>query len=83
MAGPWLYVIAAAAGRKFDLGDGKPVIDATVDSYRALVNDGRIVDDPYWYISQNWKNIEERDELFIYSGDKNLGIIGYARIKGS
>jgi hypothetical protein len=82
MAGPWLYAISAAAGRTFDLGGGKAPIDVTTESYRTLVENGQLAEDRYWYISQLWKNIELGDELFIYSGDKNLGIIGYGRIMG-
>jgi hypothetical protein len=82
MAGPWLYPISAAAERTFTLDETGGSIPVTVDSYRALVESGRIVQDRYWYISQNWNHIEIGDELFIYTGDGDLGIIGYATVGG-
>jgi hypothetical protein len=81
MAGPWLYPISAGEGRTFELKDGQS-IPISADSYRALVENGRIVEDPYWYISQHWNNLEVGDELFIYTCDGDLGIIGYATVAG-
>jgi hypothetical protein len=69
----WLYAIAKAADATFDLQG--------VDSYRDLVEDGRINSDGLWYISQNAKNITPgEDYLLIYTGDQDLGIIGFAKI---
>src|SRR5947209_11019421 len=79
MAGPWLYPISSGADRSFTLADGKS-IPVTVDSYRTLLENGRLVEDRYWYISQNWSNIHIGDEVFIYTGDQDLGIIGYATV---
>jgi hypothetical protein len=84
MAGPWLYVISAASGAEFQLqGESIPV---TVDSYRNLVVSGRLVEDRYWGgkhgISRYRQDVKKGDELFIYTGDQNLGIIGYAKING-
>lgn len=80
MAGPWLFAISAAANRSFDLEDSGPSIPVTVDSYRELVENGRIVEDRHWHISQHWRDVEIGDELFIYTGDQNLGVIGYATV---
>jgi hypothetical protein len=80
MAGPWLYGIAAAAGKVFNLEGRKEPIPVTVDTYRALVRSGRLTKDPWWYIRQNWKKVDVGDELFVYTGDQDLGIIGYAKI---
>jgi 5-methylcytosine-specific restriction endonuclease McrA len=80
MAGPWLYPISAAAKRSFDLKKSGQSVPVTVDSFRALVENGKFVEDRYWYISQNWANVEIGDDLFIYTGDRNLGIIGYATV---
>ena len=79
MAGPWLYLISAGAGRSFDLENGQSV-PVTIDSYRALVENERINEDRNWYISQHWKHVEKDDEVFIYTGDGDLGIIGYATV---
>lgn len=79
MGGPWLYPISAGADRSFTLADGQS-IPVTVGSYRTLLENGRILEDLYWYISQNWNNVQIGDELFIYTGDDDLGIIGYAAV---
>jgi hypothetical protein len=78
MAGPWLYTISARARRTFDVeGVSIPV---TVDSYRELVRNERIKEDRWWSIAQHWRHVEKGDELFIYTGDQDLGIIGYATV---
>jgi hypothetical protein len=79
MAGPWLYAIAKNAGRFFT-PKGKP-IPVSLESYEKLVRSGKIVEDAWWYIMQNWNNIEVADEVLIYSGDKDRGIIGYAIVQ--
>lgn len=75
MAGPWLYAISSRAKRTFDL-EGRSV-PVTTKSYRELVDNGRITEDRYWSIAQLWREVENGDELFVYSGDEDLGIIGY------
>jgi hypothetical protein len=79
MPGPWLYPISSGADRSFTLADGQS-IPVTLDSYRTLLGNGRLVEDLYWYISQNWNKIQIGDEVFIYTGDEDLGIIGYATV---
>jgi hypothetical protein len=79
IAGPWLYPISSRADRSFTLADGQAV-PVTVDSYRTLLGNGRLAEDLYWYISQNWNNIQIGDDVFIYTGDQDLGIIGYAKV---
>ncbi len=80
IAGPWLYPISSGADRSFTLADGQS-IPVTVDSYRTLLENGRLAEDLHWYISQNWNNIQIGDEVFIYTGDQDLGIIGYATVR--
>jgi len=41
-----------------------------------------LTQDKWWGISQNWKNAQPNDEVFIYTGDDDLGIIGYGTILG-
>jgi hypothetical protein len=82
MAGPWLYVISKRSGAKFDLiGES---IDVTVENYWKLVDNERLREDLYWGgkhgISRHHKDVQEGDELFIYTGDKDSGIIGCAKI---
>src|SRR5215470_16564439 len=80
MPGPSLYVISAGADREFSLEQSGESIPVTVDSFRQLIENGRIVEDQYWYISRLWSHIAIGDEMFIYSGDKDIGIIGYATV---
>lgn len=63
-----------------DFDGRRAPIPVTVDSYTALVRDGRLIEDRSWYIRQNWRKIEIGDELFVYTGDQNLGIVGFATI---
>jgi hypothetical protein len=79
MAGPWLFSIAEGYGRTFDITGG--AVPVTVETYRQLIVTGRIVEDRWWRISQNWNRIETEDEVFIYTGDGDLGIIGFARVR--
>jgi hypothetical protein len=46
-----------------------------------LVVEGRLVEDQYWGISQHWEHVKIGDDMFIYTGAQDLGIIGYAKIK--
>jgi hypothetical protein len=83
MAGTWLYVISARSGCKFALNDGP--IPVTAESYRNLIENGRIREVQYWsgkhgITQKSWNLVEKGDELFICTGDKDLGIIGYAKI---
>jgi hypothetical protein len=79
MAGSWLYCISAAVGRNFDLNDA--TLPANVPNFRSLINNGRIVEDPIWHISQRGDDVRAGDELYIYTGDDGLGVIGYATVK--
>jgi len=79
MAGPWLYSIAEKAERLFTLRDGTE-LPVSLESYEKLVKSRKIVEDAWWYIKQNWNNVEIDDEVFIYTGDNNRGIIGHATV---
>jgi hypothetical protein len=76
---PWLYTIAEGVGRTFDIEGA--TIPVTILSYRQLVENGRLVEDRWWRISQHWEQVAIGDEVFIYTGEQDLGIIGYAKIK--
>jgi HNH endonuclease len=80
MPSPWLYVISEAAGRVFVLENDGESIPVTLDNYRELVEDGRIVQDRYWSIRINATNVKAGDDLIIYTGDHDVGIVGYAKI---
>ena len=78
MAGTWLYVLSKRVGRNFNLkGKDQPV---TFDSYKRLVENGRLAEDRCWRISQHKKDAKKGDELYIYFTAPR-GIIGYATIE--
>jgi hypothetical protein len=75
----WLYPISASAGATFRLENEE--LDATLPNFERLVGDGRLVQDEWWRISTNFRNVQPGDEVFIYTGDQNRGIIGYATVR--
>jgi hypothetical protein len=77
MAGPWLYCISSNGG-EFFLKDR--TIPVSLDAYGVLIQNGQITEDDWWGINQNWSRIERGDELLIYSGQKDIGIVGAAII---
>lgn len=54
----------------------------SIANYEKLLKTGELTQDKWWGISQNWKNVRPNDEVFIYTGDDDLGIIGYGTILG-
>ena len=79
MSGPWLYPISKNADTYFELANGRR-IDVSIESFKSLVSSGKINEDAWWFIKQNWRNIHPGDEVYIYTGDDDQGIVGYARI---
>jgi hypothetical protein len=75
----WLYPIAKRGGREFWLDDGTR-LEVSVDNYAKLVKNGRLGEDELWGVATNFLNAQPDEEVFIYTGDQNLGIIGYAKI---
>jgi hypothetical protein len=77
----WLYPIAESAERYFLLKNGSKVY-VSIASYTKLVKNGNLAEDDWWYIVQNFNKVKVGDEIYIYTGDEDLGIIGYAVVKG-
>lgn len=75
----WLYPISKRARKEFYLRDGARMA-VSVDNYVKLVKNGRLGEDKEWYLSTNFKAVQVGEEVFIYTGDNDLGIIGYAKI---
>jgi hypothetical protein len=75
----WLYPISERAGQYFLLKDGHrwPV---SVDTYRTLVENHRLVEDHVWDIKTNFHNVRPGDEIYVYMPDQDLGIVGYATV---
>jgi hypothetical protein len=76
----WLYPISKGAGRWFCLDDGTRC-KVSVKNYARLVRNGRLPEDKWWSVSANFREAQVGEEVFIYTGDENLGIIGYAKIR--
>jgi hypothetical protein len=75
----WLYPIAKRAGKRFVL-KGK-TLSVSVANFEKLVRNGRLKEDRWWFLSANFLRVNEGDEVFVYSGDDDKGIIGYARVR--
>jgi hypothetical protein len=75
----WLYPISKLADRWFILEDGTK-LKVSVENYEKLVKNGRLGEDQWWGVHKNFRTAQAGDEVFIYTGNQNLGIIGYARI---
>jgi len=77
----WLYPISESAGWHFSLPSGK-WLDVSTKNFEKLVRDKSLTTgDRTWPLSTNFKNVNEGDDLFVYTGDHDRGIIGYASIK--
>jgi hypothetical protein len=76
----WLYPISERGNKKFVLDDGTE-LPVCIDTYRMLVENRRLSEDEVWYLSSNFLRVEAGDEFFIYTGDQDLGIIGYAIVE--
>jgi hypothetical protein len=75
----WLYPISKRSDRVFRLDDGTE-LKVSFENYANLVKEGRLQEDDWWSVSTNFHPAEEGDDVFIYTGDKDAGIVGYARI---
>ncbi len=73
----WLYPISATAGYYFE-DDGRRVA-ASYEAFRDLILTRKIRDDS-WVVRQCFSRLQLGDDLFIYTGDGNRGIVGYARV---
>lgn len=76
--GAWLYPISKRSDSTFDLVDEK--VKVSINSYKELIANGRITEDRWWHVSMRYDDINIGDEVFIYTGDKDLGIIGYCTV---
>jgi hypothetical protein len=77
--GAWLYPISSKGGYRYEIRPGK-WIDMSFEVFREYVIAGRFRSDKRWVVNQNFKAIRAGDELFIYTGDADRGLIGYGRV---
>jgi len=76
----WLYPISKRAGRDFCLDDGTRC-KVSFDNYTKLVRDGLLGKDEEWSVSANFQKARTGEEVYIYTGDEDRGIIVYAKIR--
>jgi hypothetical protein len=75
----WLYPISKRSGYYFV--DTRRRVRTSYESFRDFVFPGRIKDRG-WGVYHNFDKVCLGDELFIYTGDGDHGIIGYAKVVG-
>jgi hypothetical protein len=46
-----------------------------------LVEDGSLEEDDWWCLRTNFRRVRRGDEVFVYTGERDLGIVGYATVK--
>lgn len=76
----WLYPFSSRAGHAgfyWSVKHGKRV-PVCLDSYAELVTSGELVQDPWWWVSRNFRRVQPGDPIFIYTGDEDAGIVGFA-----
>jgi hypothetical protein len=77
--GAWLYPISKRPHYTFRVKGGS--IPVSIENYRKLVANGRLIEDNEWGVAMLIGRIQPNDEIFIYTGDDDMGIIGYATVK--
>jgi hypothetical protein len=82
MPGPWLYAISSKSKSTFDFDDGTTPIPVTLESFERLATERKLHRDKKWFV-RNGLTAEPGDEIFIYCGDGDTGIVGYAKVAGS
>ena len=76
----WLYPISKRSGYRFEDKQGHSS-DTSYESFRDFVVTGRIKDRT-WGVYRNYDKVKLGDEIFIYTGDGDHGIVGYAKVIG-
>lgn len=74
----WLYPISSRSGKYFEDRRGHRT-QVSYEAFRDLVVPG-IIKDEDWYVYSNFGKVQPGDEIFIYTGDRDQGLIGYARV---
>jgi hypothetical protein len=86
--GSWLYPISSRGGRDFGYwfeygrGKSKESHPVSYESFRDMVLSEKNRRDEAWVVNANFGAIQPADELYIYTGDGNKGIIGYGKVTG-
>jgi hypothetical protein len=80
-ASSWLYPIAERTKRYFTYDDGSTEY-VSFSSFSEAIKNQKFPKDNWWGIGQNFSKVKVGDEVYIYIGDENKGIVGYALVKG-
>jgi len=76
----WLYPISERSGKWFELNGGSK-LPTSIENYKELVRNKRLREDAWWRLRINYKRVQPGDEIYVYTGDQGMGIIGYAKVK--
>lgn len=74
----WLYPISKRSGYYFTDKKGRRV-RTSYESFRDFVFTGLVADDS-WGVYFNFGDVRAGDEVFVYTGERDRGIIGYAKV---
>lgn len=77
----WLYPFSKDSGFKWTLKDGKR-IPVSLDNYIELVRSKRLTEDKGWYIYFQYDRIQPGDRVYLYTGERDAGIVGYVTVIG-
>jgi hypothetical protein len=73
----WLYPISERAGRRFVDFRTNRSVPVSYENFRDYVISGR-VKDRIWYLATGFRAMEQGDRVWIYLGDRDIGVIGVA-----
>jgi len=73
----WLYPISGRGGYSWELTD-ENWESVTLESSERLTKSGRLKNDPWWELTTNYRRIQAGDFVYIYTGNDDAGIVGFA-----
>lgn len=76
----WLYPISSRSEYRFVDAHRRRHV-ASYENFRDFVFAAKTKDE-HWHVSRNLKKIRQGDDLFVYTGDANRGIIAHGAITG-
>lgn len=75
----WLYPISENASSYFVDEYYGNKYKVSFENFRDLIVTRRVKDD-WWYLTTGYRKVQRGDRLWVYTGDRGLGVIGLARI---
>ncbi len=79
----WLYPFSGRSGAEgtyvWRLKNGEEV-PVSLEAYRRLIKSRELVTERWW-LTNNYRRIKKGDFLYIYTGDEDAGIVGFATVR--